>query len=93
MTRVAEYLRRNETIDGKTLRKLYDGEQVPDRTAPSESELRGANVDITLEADKEEVLAAEKQEDLPLTTEKQEEIPPVAEEHTSEEVSEEDAQK
>lgn len=93
MTRVAEYLRRNETIDGKTFRKLYDGEEVPDRTAPSESELRGANVDITLEADKEEVLAAEKQEDLPLTTEKQEEIPPVAEEHTSEEVSEEDAQK
>ena len=40
MTRVAEYLIRNETIDGETFKKLYDGEDVPDRTAASEDELK-----------------------------------------------------
>lgn len=40
MTRVAEYLLRNETMDGDTFRKLYNGEDVPDRVAPSEEELK-----------------------------------------------------
>ena len=40
MTRVAEYLLRNETMDGDTFRKLYNGEDVPDRVAPSEDELK-----------------------------------------------------
>ena len=56
MVRVAEYLRRNETIDGDVFRKLYDGEDVPDRKAPSENELRGAHVDVTIKEEKEQVL-------------------------------------
>ena len=75
LTRVAEYLRRNETIDGEIFRKLYDGEEVADRTAPSERELKGVNVDITLEADSEEVLAAQKQDTIVPEKEEQKEAP------------------
>lgn len=66
MVRVAEYLRRNETIDGDVFRKLYDGEDVPDREAPCENELRGAHVDVTIEEEKEEVLETGK--DIPPVT-------------------------
>ena len=52
LTRVAEYLLRNETIDGDTFRKLYNGEDVPDRVAPSEEELKGeAKAPLTKPAD------------------------------------------
>lgn len=42
LTCVAEYLIRNETLDGETFKRLFDGEQVPDRSAASEEELRTA---------------------------------------------------
>ena len=31
MTRVAEYLIRNETMDGETFKKVFNGEEVPDK--------------------------------------------------------------
>ncbi len=44
LVRVAEYLLRNETIDGNTFRKLFDGEEVPDRIGggATEEELKAA---------------------------------------------------
>ncbi|MBS5145822.1 MAG: ATP-dependent zinc metalloprotease FtsH [Butyricicoccus pullicaecorum] len=91
LTRVAEYLRRNETIDGEIFRKLYDGEEVADRTAPSERELKGVNVDITLEADSEEVLAAQKQDTIVPEKEEQKEDPALDKEQDT--ASTEDTQK
>ena len=49
MTRVAEYLLRNENLDGDTFRKLYNGEDVPDRVAPSEAELKGTANKVQLD--------------------------------------------
>lgn len=40
LTRVAEYLIRNETIDGDTFVKLYNGEPVEDRVPATAEELR-----------------------------------------------------
>ncbi len=44
LTRVAEYLLRNETIDGEVFCKLYNGEDVPDRIGggATEEELKAA---------------------------------------------------
>ena len=35
MTRVAEYLIRNETMDGESFKKVFNGEAVPDNVAPA----------------------------------------------------------
>ncbi len=40
LTRVAEYLIRNETIDGDVFKKLFDGEPVEDRTPATAEELK-----------------------------------------------------
>ena len=59
LTHVAEYLLRNETIDGDVFRRLYDGEDVPDRIGggATEEELKAAAPEA-IEAPAEEPASA-----------------------------------
>lgn len=52
---VADYLLRNETIDGDTFRRLYDGEDVPDRIGgATEEELKSIEAEKPPKRDDEE---------------------------------------
>ena len=74
MTRVAEYLLRNETLDGDTFRKLYNGEDVPDRVAPSEAELKGTANKVQLDKQPETADPAKPQEEASIPESKDEEL-------------------
>ena len=51
MTRVAEYLIRNETMDGETFKKVFNGEEVPDKVV-------GADLMSELQKDLNEKISA-----------------------------------
>ncbi len=65
LTRVAEYLIRNETMDGETFEKVFNGEEVPDK-------LIGEDLQMNKEETVEEVSADNQKTDMqPETTEEE----------------------